>query len=85
LVRVRIGEKLGYANRRLKVVIPAIYDGAYRFTKGRAWVCIGCVSVSDGEHSWFRGGQAICLDTRSRKRPDAECGNAGWVPPQLRE
>lgn len=85
LVRVRIGEKLGYADRRLKLVIPASYDGAYSFTKGRAWACIGCVSVSDGEHSWYRGGEAICLDARGRKRPDAECGNASWLPPQLRE
>jgi len=85
LVRIKIGKKLGYANRRLKVVIPAIYDGAYPFAKGRAWACTGCVSLSDGEHSWYRGGDAICIDTRGRKRPDAECGNAGWLPPQLRE
>lgn len=84
-VRVRLGDKLGYADRRLKVVIPAMYDGAYPFAKGRAWACTGCVSVSDGEHSWYRGGDAICIDTRGRKRPDAECGNAGWLPPQLRE
>lgn len=85
LVRVRIGEKLGYANRRLKVVIPAIYDGAYRFGNGRAWACIGCVSVSDGEHSWYREGQAICIDRSGTKRPQTECGQAGWLLPQLRE
>lgn len=85
LVRMRIGEKLGYTNRRLKLVIPASYDGVYSFTKGRAWACIGCVSVSDGEHSWYRGGEAICLDARGRRRPDTECGKAGWLPPQLRE
>ncbi len=73
LVRVRIGEKLGFANRHLRVAIPATYDGAYPFAKGRAWVCIGCVSVSDGEHSFYQGGTAICIDKRGRKRPDAEC------------
>jgi hypothetical protein len=82
LVRVRIGEKLGFANRRLKVVIPATYDGAFTFAKGRAWVCIGCVSVSDGEHSFYQGGTATCIDKRGRKRPDAECANGGWLPPQ---
>lgn len=85
LVRVRIGEKLGYANRRLKVRIPTIYDGAYRFAEGRAWVCIGCVSVSDGEHSFYEGGTALCIDQRGRKRPEAECGDTGWLAPQLRE
>lgn len=85
LVRVRIGDKLGYADRRLKLAIPAIYGGAHPFIKGRAWVCIGCTLTSDGEHSWYRGGQAVCLDPRGHKRPEAECGTAGWVPPQLRE
>ncbi len=85
LVRVRLGNKLGYADRRLKLVIPAIYDGAYPFAGKRAWACIGCAPVSDGEHSWYRGGQTVCLDPRGNHRPDAECGTAGWVPPQLRE
>ncbi len=85
LVRARMGDKLGYADRRLNVVIPAIYDGAHPFIKGRAWACIGCTLVSDGEHSWYRGGQASCLNPRGHKRPEAECGTAGWVPPQLRE
>lgn len=85
LVRVRIGEKLGYANRRLEVVIPATYDGAFTFAKGRAWVCIGCVSVSDGEHSFYEGGTPFCIDRRGRTRPAAQCGTRGWLPPQLRE
>lgn len=85
LVRVRLGDKLGYADRRLKLVIPAIYDGAHPFTGKRAWACIGCTPVSDGEHSWYRGGQTVCLDPRGHNRPEAECGTAGWVPPQLRE
>lgn len=86
LARVRIGEKLGYANRRLELVIPARYDGAHRFDKiGRAWACTDCEAVSDGEHSFYRGGTATCLYRRGRQRPIAECGNAGWLPPQLRE
>lgn len=85
LVRVKIGEKFGYADRRLKVVIPAIYDGTYRFSNGRARACLGCVSVSDGEHSWYRGGQPVCLDRRGGQRDSAECGNSGWLPSALRE
>ena len=86
LVRVRIDGKIGYADRKLKLVIPAIHDGAHRFTaNGRAWACIGCETVSDGEHSFYRGGTAVCLDRRGQKRPAAECANAGWLPAQLRE
>lgn len=85
LVRVRIGEKLGFANRHLKVVVPATYDGAFPFAKGRSWVCNGCVSVSDGEHSFYKGGTALCIDKRGRARPAAGCGTRGWLPPQLRE
>ncbi|MGE3744300.1 MAG: WG repeat-containing protein [Sphingomonadaceae bacterium] len=86
LVRVRIDGKIGYANHHLKLVIPAIHDGAHRFAKdGRAWACTGCETVSDGEHSFYRGGTAVCLDRRGRQRSAAECGNAGWLPPQLRE
>lgn len=77
LTRIRIGEKLGYANRQLKVIIPAIYDGAYPFASGRARVCIGCVSVSDGEHSFYDGGTATCIDQRGRKRPGADCDKDG--------
>jgi hypothetical protein len=73
LVRVRIGEKHGYADRRLRVVIPAIYDGTYRFSKGRARACLGCVTVSDGEHSWYSGGQPVCLDRRGGQRDGLEC------------
>lgn len=85
LVRVRLGGKTGYADRRLTVVIPAIYDGAYRFDKDRARACIGCETVSDGEHSFYRGGTAVCLDRRGRRRDTAECGSASWLAPQLRE
>lgn len=73
LVRVKIGDKFGFANRRLKLVIPADYDGAYRFNGKRAWACTGCVLTSDGEHSWFSGGEAVCLDQRGRRRPAPEC------------
>lgn len=73
LVRVKIGDKFGFANRRLKLVIPADYDGAYRFNGNRAWACTGCVLTSDGEHNWFTGGEAVCLDQRGRQRPSSEC------------
>lgn len=73
LVRVKIGEKIGYADTGLSVVIPAHYDGAYPFAKGRARACIGCTSQSDGEHSWYKGGQNLCLNALGAERPAKEC------------
>lgn len=85
LVRVKIGKKTGYANASLALVIPADYDGALPFDRGRARACIGCTSVSDGEHSWYVGGQDVCLDSAGARRPSEECGAEVFVPPQFRE
>ena len=72
-VRMKVGNRLGYADWRLEPVISAIYDGAYPFSGGRAHVCIGCTIASDGEHSWYEGGQGMCLDTGGNMRPEEEC------------
>jgi len=75
LVRFRQGAHLGYADRRLKVVIPAQYDGALPFHHGRASVCIGCRTVRVGEHSEYQGGRNLCLDHRGARHPLAECAS----------
>ncbi|MCU1300336.1 MAG: hypothetical protein JWQ87_620 [Candidatus Sulfotelmatobacter sp.] len=60
LVRFVEEHKYGFADQRGNVVIPARYNGALPFDKGRAKVCLGCVQkcaddacehhiVSDGE------------------------------------
>jgi hypothetical protein len=62
LVRVVRNHKYGFADQHGNMVIPARYNGALPFDKGRAKVCLGCVQkcaddacehhiVSDGE--WF--------------------------------
>ena len=66
LARSRAGGKTGYIDRRLNLVIPAIYDGAYPFTDGVAVVCQACVIVSDGSHSWYEGGQWGRIDPKGR-------------------
>jgi hypothetical protein len=60
--RSPVGAKIGYIDPSLRLVIPAIYDGAYPFEKGVAVVCLGCSLVSKGEHSWFEGGTWGCID-----------------------
>ena len=66
LVRVVRNRKYGFANRRGTIVIPAEYDGALNFEKGTAVVCRNCRTETDGEHSWFSGGQWFRINTRGQ-------------------
>jgi hypothetical protein len=74
------GGKIGYVNRRLALAIPARFDGAFPFEHGRAVVCFGCTSESDGEHSFYAGGSWTCIDTKgneTRPRIEAAPGKVG--------
>jgi hypothetical protein len=51
LARYTEGGKFGFFNTSGAVVIPARFEFAYPFVKGRAKVGEGCTSVSDGEHT----------------------------------
>ncbi|MEH2488103.1 WG repeat-containing protein [Bradyrhizobium sp. AZCC 2230] len=64
--RSPVGGKLGYVDRNLDLVIPAIYDGAYPFEKGLAVVCRGCTQASDGSHHWYEGGEWGRIDPEGR-------------------
>jgi hypothetical protein len=71
LARSRVGDKIGYIDRKLNLVIPATYDGAYPFKDGVAVVCTACTHVSDrtateGERGWYQGGQWGRIDRRGR-------------------
>ena len=71
LARSRVGGKIGYIDRKLNLVIPAMYDGAYPFKDGVAVVCTACTiaydrTVSEGERSWYEGGQWGRIDLRGR-------------------
>lgn len=58
LYRIRQGEKIGYANARTgEIVIKPIYDCAYPFENGKADVGKKCELQTDGEHSWWVGGE----------------------------
>jgi WG containing repeat len=67
LARSPHGEKIGYIDRELRLVIPARYDGAFRFERGVAVVCTGCKTLSDGEHSRYDGGMWGCIDRQGRE------------------
>jgi hypothetical protein len=74
LVRILRNEKYGFANRRGRVVVQPIYDGAMNFEKGRAVVCNGCKSKCVGadsglarhdcEHHVFAGGEWFQIDAK---------------------
>lgn len=55
--RIRQGDKIGFADATTgKVVIEATYDCAYPFEEGKAKVGVGCKTQTDGERSWWVGG-----------------------------
>ena len=57
LFRIVKNGKIGYADRTGHVVISPQFDCAYPFKYGRAKVGYGCKTKTDGEHSWWTGGQ----------------------------
>jgi hypothetical protein len=71
LARSRVGGKIGYIDRKLNLVIPAAYDGAYPFRDGVAVVCTACIlvfdsTVTEGGRSWYEGGQWGRIDRTGR-------------------
>ncbi len=73
LVRVKRGDKWGFADRQGREVIPVTYDGALNFNNGMAKVCVGCRSkcqASDCEHREFTGGEWKCINTRGETVKD---------------
>ncbi len=69
LARSPVGGKIGFIDRRLRLVIPAKYDGAYHFLHGVAEICMGCKITragEDGEWTYYDGGLWGCIDRRGR-------------------
>jgi WG repeat protein len=71
LARSPVEGKIGYIDRKLNLVIPAAYDGAYPFRDSVAVVCTDCTivydrAISEGEHSSYAGGQWGRIDRRGR-------------------
>ena len=92
LARTPADGRIGFVNKELDVVIPAMWDFAFPFDQGLAIVCNGCKSrqVDGGEHSEMVGGQwgyidlkgevVVPLDYRREELPSREA-----VSPSLRE
>jgi len=70
LVRMKRGNKWGFANREGKEVIPCRFDGALNFKNGVARVCTGCraeCDTPDCEHRHFSGGDWTCINTKGEE------------------
>lgn len=59
--------KIGYIDKRLRLVIPARFDGGLDFNDGRAQVCRGCKVARDGDWAEMQGGVWGCIDTTGRE------------------
>jgi hypothetical protein len=66
LFRIIKNGKIGYADERGNVVIEPQFDCAYPFRKGKAKVGKGCGKQTDGEHSWWTGGNWFTINKKGR-------------------
>ncbi len=75
LARSPVGGKIGYIDRRLNLVIPAIYDGADKFYGGLADVCFGCHAETQNEMTYNVGGRWGCIDRHGRLQAPLQPGS----------
>ncbi len=79
LARFKEKGKIGYFDERGRKVIPAKFDFAFPFEKGRAEVCNGCKPEAHGEHTAIVGGDRMIIDRTGKvveKKPEALCDYA---------
>ena len=65
--RTQVDSKIGYIDRKLRVVIPPRYDWGFPFEHGKAVVCSGCEPKRDGEHWFVEGGLWGVVDRNGRE------------------
>ena len=66
--RTLVDAKIGYLDRKLRVVIPPRYDWGFPFEHGKAVVCRGCAPKPDGgEHQLVEGGMWGAIDRNGRE------------------
>ena len=84
VARFTAGGKVGFCDRRGRIVIPAKFDWAGQFSQGRAVVCEDCRPVQEGEHTLQKGGRwgyidrtgAIAIPLKFESAVDFEKGRA---------
>ncbi len=66
LARYEAEGKIGFFDKRGKIIIPAQFDFAFPFHEGLAVFCSGCRAVSEGEHKIVVGGKWGFIDKRGK-------------------
>ncbi len=66
VVRLKRGEKYGFADPTGRIVVPIRYDGAMNSDEYGPRVCAGCRVERDGEYSVFTGGRWFDVDIGGR-------------------
>lgn len=68
LFRIKQNGKIGFANEKGEVVIPAIYECAYPFEEGKAKVSLSCDTVTDGfEHYGWESKEWFFINQKGEK------------------
>ena len=66
--RTLVDGRIGYIDRKLRVVIPPRYDWGFPFEHHKAVVCSGCAPKPDGgEHRLVEGGMWGAVDRDGRE------------------
>jgi hypothetical protein len=67
LFRIVSNNKIGYANAITgKVIIKPMYEGAFPFINGKARVSYKCQNVNEGEHSYWKNGTWLYINTKGQ-------------------
>lgn len=68
LFRIKQNGKIGFANEKGEIIIPAIYECAYPFEEGIAKVSMRCETVTDGfEHFGWESKEWFFINQKGQK------------------
>ena len=65
--RIVKDDKIGYMTVEGEIIISPTYEGAWPFENGRALVSYKADIESDGEHSWWVGGDWFYIDKNGNR------------------
>lgn len=73
LFRIKQNGKIGFANEKGEIIIPAIYDCAYPFEDGMAKVSLSCETITDGfEHYGWESKEWFFINLKGEKVSENE-------------
>lgn len=68
LFRIKQNGKIGFANEKGEIIIPAMYECAYPFEDGEAKVSLSCETVTDGfEHFNWESKEWFFINQKGQK------------------